>query len=84
MTSLNKLSRAWKNARQWTENEHELFAEVLADPESNFAISLEKLALKKSANNEIFEHIKNTFEIEMDNKIFKRNNADQVKGNAKN
>ena len=31
-------------------------SEVLADPENNFAISLEKLTLKKSVNNEAFEH----------------------------
>ena len=58
----------------WTENELELFAEVLANPENNFAISLEKLALKKSAMY-VFDHIKNIFEIEMDNKIFKQNNT---------
>ena len=56
--------------------------EVLANPENNFTISLEKLALKKSANNVVFEHIKNTLEMEMDNKIFNQNYADQVKGNA--
>ena len=71
-----------KNARGWTENKFELFAEVLADPENNFVISLENLALKKSANNEVFEHIKNTFELQMDNEIFKQNNVDQVKDNA--
>ena len=43
---------------------------------------MEKLAQKKSFNNEVLEHIKNTFEMEMDNEIFKQNNADQVKGNA--
>ena len=57
-------------------------SEVLADPENNFAISLEKLTLKKSVNNEAFEHIKKTFEMEIDSEIFKQNNAGQVKGNA--
>ena len=57
-------------------------SEVLADPENNFAISLEKLTLKKSVNNEAFEHIKNTFEMEIDSEIFKQNNAGLVKGNA--
>ena len=52
------------------------------DLEYNFTIYLEKLALKKSANDEVFEHIKNTFEMKMDNEIFKQNNADQVKDNA--
>ena len=67
-----------KNTRRLTENKLELFAEVLADPENNFAISLEKLALKKLANNEVFKHIKNTFEMEMDSEICKQN----YKGNA--
>ena len=34
-----------------------------------------------SANNKVFEHIINTFEMEMDNEIFKQNNDDQVKDN---
>ena len=68
-----KKSKTAKNTRQWTENELELLAEVLADPENNFAISVDKLALKKSSNNEAFEHIKNTFEMEMDNGTFKQN-----------
>ena len=55
-------SKTMKNVRRWTENELELFAEVLADPEKNFAISLKKLVLKKSANNEVLEHTKNIFE----------------------
>ena len=58
-----------------------MFAEVLADLENNFAISLEKLSLKMSTNNKVFEHIINTFEMEMDNEIFKQNNDDQVKDN---
>ena len=64
------------------ENERELFPEFLADRKNNFAISLEKLALKKFSNNEVFKFFKNYFEIEMDNKIFKQNNAGQVKSNA--
>ena len=78
----DKKDKTTKNNKRWTENELELFAEVLADLENNFAISFEKLALKKIANNEIFEHIKSTFEMTMENEIFKQNNADQVKGNA--
>ena len=58
------------------------FAEVLADRENNFAISLEKLVLNKSANDAVFKHIKNTFQMEMNNEIWKHNNTDQVKGNA--
>ena len=39
-------------------NETELFATILADEERQFALSLERLALKKKANQEVFEHIK--------------------------
>ena len=77
----DKEGETTKSARRWTQNQLELFAEVLADLENNFAISFEKVALKKSASNEVFEHIKNTSEMKMHNKIFKQNNADQAKGN---
>ena len=65
----DKKEKNTKSTRRWTENELELFAEVLVDPENNLAISLESLTLGKSANNEIFDHIKNTFEMEMDDEI---------------
>ena len=65
----DKKDKNTKSTRRWTENELELFAEVLVDLENNLAISLESLTLGKSANNEIFDHIKNTFEIEMDDEI---------------
>ena len=58
-----------------------LFAEALADHENDFAISLEQLGLKKSANNEVFDYIKNTVEMEVDNEIFKQN---KVHGQCKN
>ena len=45
----DKKGKTTKNAGRWTQNEIELFAKVLADLEKTFAISLEKLALKKSA-----------------------------------
>ena len=67
----DKKGKTTKNARRWTENELELFVKVLAYLENNFALSLEKFALKKSANNEVFEHIKNTFDTKMDKEIFK-------------
>ena len=38
-----------------------------------------KMALKISANNEVLEQIKNNYEMEMVNEIFKQNNAGQVK-----
>ena len=72
-------SKTMKNATRWTKIELELFSEVLADAVNNFAMFLEKIALRKSGNNEIFQYSKNTFEIEMDNEMFKQNNVDQVK-----
>ena len=36
-----------KHSRRWTESEINLYAVVLAEPENQFAESLEKLALKK-------------------------------------
>ena len=77
-----KQAKTMKNARQLKENMVESCADVLADLENKFAVSLKKWVLKKLANNQAFEHIKNTFEMEMDKEIFKQNNADQGKGNA--
>ena len=78
----NKEAKTTINARRWTENELEFFAEILADLEKVFAISLDKLALKMSANDEVFEHVKNTFDLKIDNEILKQDNTDQVKSNA--
>ena len=50
-----------KLARRWTIEETELFAENLAYPDNGFAQSLERLALKKSSNNEVFRHIECEF-----------------------
>ena len=49
-------------SRNLTDNELEEFAEVLAHYENAFAVSLEKLALKKSANNKVFSQIKIAFD----------------------
>ena len=46
-----------KLARRWTNEETELYAEILSDPDNGFAQSLERLALKKSSNNEVFRQI---------------------------
>ena len=72
----DKKGKTIKNARRWTENKFELFAEVLADPENYFFITLEKLAPKNSSSNEVLEDIKNTFDMKMSNEIFKQNSAD--------
>ena len=48
-----------KKGRNWTPLELETFCQILADPALNYAHTLETKALKKSANKEVFESIKN-------------------------
>ena len=48
--------------RKWTEDELSQFAYVLADEIDDFAFKLESLALKKSANDHIFQKIKAEFD----------------------
>ena len=48
--------------RRWVVDELELFALVLTDEENNFSSSIETLALKKSANNKVFESLKKIFD----------------------
>ena len=43
--------------RNWTPEETEFVADVLFDESNRFADSLERLALKKAANNKVFDHI---------------------------
>ena len=38
----------------------QFFTNVLADEDNRFAASLERLALKKATDNEVFDHIKNS------------------------
>ena len=57
-----KKKKTWKRKSQklackWTNEEIELYTEILSDPDSGFAQSLERLALKKSSNNKVFRHI---------------------------
>ena len=57
MASSSSKTKGKNNNRRWTEDELNILAEVLADEANQFCSSLEKLALKKAANNEVFEHI---------------------------
>ena len=50
-----------KRGRNWTKEENELYTKVLVDPNENFVSTLEKKALKNSANAEVFEHIMKCF-----------------------
>ena len=51
-----------KNDRRWTNDEKALFAEVLVDDDNNFLVAIEKLALKCSFNDELFNHVKTVFD----------------------
>ena len=51
--------------RRWTKEEVEKFSEVLADPVNGFVFCLDRLALKKSSNNEVYEHINKSFDEEL-------------------
>ena len=51
-----------KKERTWTETELKYLALVLADVKNQFAVRLETLALKKSANNDLFEDISKVFQ----------------------
>ena len=57
-----RLGLSKKFSRTWTIHETVEFCSILADPNDKFLSSLEKLALKKSSNNEVFLHIKNAFD----------------------
>ena len=74
-----KKSKEPKNARRWTDVELDAYADVLADPENSFAATLDKLVLKKSSNNEVFEHIQKELAAEMETKDFQSRNNDYFK-----
>ena len=59
-----------KKARNWTKEEIELFARVIADPCADYINTLEKKALKKEANAEVFESILADFQRELENENF--------------
>lgn len=54
-----------KRSRNWTTDEINLYATVLADDSENVSRSLEELALKRSANNPVFESLKKCFDREL-------------------
>ena len=60
-----------------SEEELELYAIILSSEENSFASALEKLALKKSSNNEIFQHIKKILDGALKDKDFKNENEKQ-------
>ena len=58
-----KKSMKESRGRKWSEDELKEFASVLADDRTEFALTLETLALKKSPNVHIFEAIKINFSV---------------------
>ena len=62
----NMAPKAHKNKEvrgaRWSLSQLKIFATVLADDQTNFAFTLESLALKKSANLHVFESIKKEFD----------------------
>ena len=71
-----KKSKEPKNARRWTDVELNAYANVLANPKNSLAATLDKLALKKSSNNEVFEHIQKELATEMETEDFQLQNND--------
>ena len=65
--------------RKWTEEELKQFAYVLADEIDDFAYKLESLALKKSANEHIFQKIKEEFDARL-----RRNSNEKEEKRAEN
>ena len=65
-----KKSKEPKIAQRWTDADLDAYTDVLADLENSFAAALDKLALKSSSNNEVFEHIQKELAAEMEAEDF--------------
>ena len=64
----------------------EKFAQVLVDPVNGFAFRLDRVELKKSSNNEVYEHMRKIFYEELTKKYFieiNENNNFKDKGKFK-
>ena len=69
-----------------TKKEVEKFAEVLVDPVNEFVFRLDRVALKKSSNNEVYEHMRKIFYEELTKMDFikiKEKNNFKDKGKVK-
>ena len=77
-----KKSKEPKNVRRWTDVELDAYADVLADLENYFAAFLDKVALKKSFNNEVFKHIQKELAAEMETEDFQSQNNDYFKSTS--
>ena len=75
---MNKMSGGKVRCRNWTPEKTELFANVLPDEDNRLAASLERLALKEAASNEVFDHIKKIFDRERGKKDIKTKTKKQT------
>ena len=71
-----KKGKCKESQRHWTREKIKKFKEIFSKPNS-YTASLEKLSLKKSSNNKLFEHIKNTFDEELNDCEFKLMNTEK-------
>ena len=79
----NKKTKA-KKERVWLETELKYFAIVLADDKKQYAFRLETLALKKSANNEVFKDIAKDLETYLQsNEFIEENERGKAKSKRK-
>ena len=53
------------HAERWTKEKVETFVEVLAHPVNGFVFCLDRLALKKPSNSEVYKPIKKIFDEEL-------------------
>ena len=74
-----KKSKKPKNARRWMDVESDAYVDVLADLENSFMATLDKLALKESSSNKVFEHTQKELAAEMETEDFQLRNNDYFK-----
>ena len=80
--ALEKTKR--KNARRCTHDEKPLFTEVLVDDDNTtFTVAIEKLALKCSSNDELFNHAKTVFDIRFQGRKKEQNEQNVENKNRK-
>ena len=74
-----KKSKEPKSALRWTDVELDAYADALADLENSFVATLDKLVLKKSSINEVFEHIQKELAAKMETEDFQSRNNNYFK-----
>ena len=67
-----------QRGQAWTETELAYFAIVLADEKNDFAIRLDTLALKKTANNNLFTLFSEVFQECLLREEFKLENEEEI------